>query len=48
MLAILRVEVAGWFICDDDGRVRGQGTRNGYSLLLTAGKLTGSMFQTMR
>ena len=45
--AIARVEVAGRFVGQKDGRFAGERARNGDALLLTAGELARQMFGAM-
>ena len=44
--AVFAVQIAGGFVCQDDGRVVDQRSANGNPLLLAAGKLIGQMVQS--
>ena len=47
-LAALRVEVAGWFVGQQDGGPARDGARHRHQLLLTAGKVAGMVFGSRR
>src|SRR6185437_13915273 len=45
--AVFRVEIAGGLVCQQNGGLTNEGTRYGYALLLTAGKLRRIMLSAM-
>lgn len=42
---IFRIEIAGWFVCENDGRSRDQGSCDCNSLLFAARELVGAMIE---
>src|ERR1044071_5571264 len=47
-LAVLRIEVAGGLVGEEDRRLAAHGARHGDTLLLTAGQLAGQVLRAMR